>query len=113
MTIERQHFDVYAGDFTVLDFTVDNLDEGGRLDLTGATVRWEVAKGASQVLIHTLSTSDDSIRVTNALEGRLQVTITSEVSRKLKRGEMYVHFLRSVDDLGQVSTLATGDIRTK
>lgn len=93
------------GDTVSVDFAVTD-SAGVALDLTGATVKWQLAARPGSAALVTKQTSS-GITVTNAAGGLFTVAIASSDTTSLSRGRYY-HEAQVTDAAGNISTVAVG-----
>jgi hypothetical protein len=111
MAHQVQNFQMHAGDNRVLSVTVED-STGGAVDLTGATIRWALAKTLhTAALISKSSTAGSSeIEVTGTTAGEIDIKIvpTDTKSTAQYLHGVYYHEAEVQDSLGNRSTIFEG-----
>jgi hypothetical protein len=100
-------FTMYVGDSFVLSVSV--VDEAGEpVDITGTTVRWQMAHKVKDILPLVSKTTEGAggILISDGPGGVFEVTIDPEDTEGFK-AKSYYHEAE-VDDAGVVSTVMTG-----
>lgn len=90
---------MFAGDTRVIQFTIEDEDAGGPLDLTGATATWTLSEG-SVVRAAT---------VTDGPAGKCEVRL-EPVDTQGWPGQVLPHQLVVVTASGDDTVVATGDV---
>lgn len=102
-------FEMFSGDTMRVNFTITDASTGSALDLTGATVRWQMSKakaiGFSATPIIT-KTEGNGLEITDAFGGLILVNLDPEDTEG-RSGNFY-HELECIDIDGDVSTAYTG-----
>jgi hypothetical protein len=107
MAATGQDFAATLGDTVLLDYTFTEAD-GTPLNLTSATVVWQLSWGpASLPLVVKSSSAAAGIAVINAAAGKVEVTLATTDTAALTPGRYY-HEAKVIDALGDVTTVAIG-----
>lgn len=104
MALKGQDFEVAAGDAVALLFPITDT-AGDPVDVSGDTLRWALAKDATDAEPLILKTSADGITVAGYDNNEVTIVLDAEDTRGL-RGK-YHHELE-VDQAAGPSTLAEG-----
>lgn len=106
MTKQNQDFVMWAGDNKLIDVTVVDGD-GVAVDITGATIKWVLAKTAGDSALVT-KTTGDGITITDAAAGKFRVTLVPADTESL--AGVYYHEAEVTDASSQVSTVLIGKV---
>lgn len=106
MTAIGQNFIMSAGDTVAVDFTLTEADGVTPLDLTGASVKWRLARAVAGPALVSKDLSS-GIVVTDAPGGLLTVTLLPDDTAELGGGRYY-HEAEVTDAIADVSTVAVG-----
>ena len=105
MTAIAQNVTMYAGDHKNLVVTVTNA-AGAAVNLTGATIRWVLAKSAGSAVVVDKSTGGHGITITPGTGGVFTVALVPADTEGLLG--VYYHEASVVDTLSNVITVLTG-----
>jgi hypothetical protein len=100
-------FTMYEGDTHTLEVTVRD-EEGNVVDITGATVRWWLAKNNKSTGsdIYVQKTTGAGITLVDPTNGRMNIALVP-VDTEGRGGKDYYHEAE-VDDGGNISTVLLG-----
>ena len=106
----QQDISLHSGDSRTLRITI-NDDAGAALDITGATIKWQLSKKAADsvepkgAFILSKGTTSTGIEITDATGGICEVTLAPADTEALA-GEFYHELQMTLD--GSVSTVLFG-----
>jgi len=110
MTTTAQNVTMWAGDTIVLEFAITDSATDADKNLSGSSIRW-VMVGYTGIVVVDKSTGD-GVTITNAVGGVFQVALEPADTEELPGG-VYTHEAEVTDSLGNISTVATGEIMLK
>jgi hypothetical protein len=112
-------FEMFEGNTKIIRLTVkDNADPPVVVDITGATVKWKLAKDAKQTGVGDLAKgtgiliekdTDDGITLTDAVNGKLEVLLEPIDTDGIKPGTYYHEV--EMNQSGVISTVYAGYIK--
>lgn len=103
-------FSMYQGDTKILEVTVKD-EAGVVVDITSATIRWQLARNAKTTTLLIEKETGDGITIIDGPAGRFDVAIDPDDTVGLKAASYYHE--AEVNDAGVISTVLTGKATIK
>jgi len=98
-------FTMYQGDTKTLEVTVED-EAGDVVNITGTTIRWQLAKTARAAVPIIAKETGDGIAIVDGAAGRFDVALDPEDTVDLSARSYYHE--AEIDDAGVISTVLTG-----
>lgn len=105
MAKKNQNFEIDIGDSGDIQITAS--DSGKPINLSGATIQWEMRNGGRGPLLLSKNTAS-GVTVTNSAGGVFEIRLSSADTSAIRAGRYY-HEAKIIDVTGFVSTVTKGE----